>query len=186
MEVIPFVVPSYAQPVVHCLQRQVDILGRLEFHNRQAAVARHAQQIDYPTIARCKGRHLRVDVSRVEPRIDPRGVGLDHGLEPALRLGAIKGVASLRGEGMAVSLELANQLLQVAPVSFRELAAVVAQAEEHPPVVPARQLEPAKAQRHVARARWHPDPDGSGRQRANLFHCGSCQGETVLEFPPRR
>src|SRR5207245_3866005 len=90
------------------------------------------------------------------------------------------GWAVFRGEGMAVSLELASQLLQVAPVSFREFAAVVAQAEEHPPVVPAGQLEPAKAQRHVARAGWHPDPDGSGRQRANLFHCGSGDRKSVV------
>jgi len=110
---------------------------------------------------------------------------LDHGLEPAFRLGAIEGVAGFRGEGMAVGLELANQLLQVAPVSFREFAAVVAQAEENPTVVPAGQLEPAEAQRHVARAGWHTDTNGLGRQHADLLDCGSCLGETVLEFPPR-
>ena len=65
---------SDAEPVVGGLQREMNVFAGFQFENREAAVARHSQQIDHAAIAGGKCGHLRVQKTRIEPRINSRGI----------------------------------------------------------------------------------------------------------------
>src|SRR5579883_2701586 len=84
-----------AQPVIGGLQRQVNVLGSLEFENGEASGLRNGEQIEDTVFAAGVGEDLRVNESGVENRIDARDVLAHERFEPALGLRAKKRVTRI-------------------------------------------------------------------------------------------
>ena len=61
LEVAAAMMPADPRPVIEALHGKMEILGGLEFDDRQAAVAGDAQQIDDGAVGGGKGGHLRVE-----------------------------------------------------------------------------------------------------------------------------
>jgi hypothetical protein len=67
------VMVPHANPVVQSLQREVEILAGLELNDSQPIVRSDAEQIEQAAVAGARdGRHLGIDVVRIEPRDDAR------------------------------------------------------------------------------------------------------------------
>ena len=108
---------AHAQPVIDRLHHQVNVFGRFQFKNRKPAVARDSKQVDDSAIARRKRRDLRVDVPRIEPRVDARRVGGHHGFQPPFRLRPVEPVLGVRSQRMAVRFHLPDQSFESRPSS---------------------------------------------------------------------
>src|SRR5580658_4765688 len=64
----------HANPVVETLQREVEIVLRLEFQHRKPPVSSNSEEIKHAAIASGRDRwNLRVDVLRFEMRKHARG-----------------------------------------------------------------------------------------------------------------
>src|ERR1700748_314410 len=86
------VMPTHAHPVIKPLQGKVKIFVGFQLDDCQSSIVGDAKKIEHPTICRSKRGHLRVDVLRVESRIERFDVAPQHALEPALRLHTVEWV----------------------------------------------------------------------------------------------
>ena len=81
-----------AQPVIHGLHRQLQILRSFYFDYDQATLAGDAEQIEHAAITGCERGNLRIKMARVELRIEFCGIRQHDGFEPAFCCGAIQRV----------------------------------------------------------------------------------------------
>ena len=91
-EVALGVMPAHAQPIIHCLHHQVNIVERFQFQHRQPSIPRGSKQVNDSAVPGGKRRHLRIDLFGIESRVNARGVGDDLGFQPAFRLRAVQPV----------------------------------------------------------------------------------------------
>src|SRR5271170_1500596 len=101
-----------AQPIVRRLQRQMNMLGRFQLENRQAAFARNRKHVEDAMLAAAIGEDLRVDKMRIERGVDARYLFANQGLEPPFRLRAIERIAGVARQWMPVRLQIVQQTLQ--------------------------------------------------------------------------
>lgn len=89
--------PANAEPIVRCLQRQMNVLAGFQFNDRQPSGARHGEEVENAVFASGIGKNLRVDESLVEHGIHARHVFSYDGFQPALRLSAVERMARIAG-----------------------------------------------------------------------------------------
>src|SRR4029077_15700087 len=97
-------------------------------------------------------RHLRVKETRIDLRIDARGVHNHQRLEPALRLAAIERMLPRSGRRGPMYLKLAHKLLEF-PLASRSQRLLGADAEGDATLSPVREEKPAEAQRNLGCSR---------------------------------
>ena len=85
---------AHAQPIIQPLQRQMQVLIRLQLDHQQPSTAIDSEQIEHPSVARRKRRHLRINALRNNPRLDLQQFLAKHRLQPSLRLQPIERVSS--------------------------------------------------------------------------------------------
>ena len=98
-----------AQPVIHGLQRKMDIFGGFQFDHHETPMQRDAEKIDYAAIGGGEGRHLGIEKSRIELGFELRWIALNQRFDPAFRSGAIERMIALVSEWIAVEIEFAEQ-----------------------------------------------------------------------------
>ena len=81
-------VPSDAQPIIHRLQRQLNIFRRLQLDYHEPSAVGHAEQIQHAAIPGRQRRSLRVKMARVELSVELRWVFANDRFQPSLRRGA--------------------------------------------------------------------------------------------------
>ena len=101
-----------AQPVIGCLEREVNVLGCFQLENREAGVARDCEHVENAVLAAAIGENLSVDKTRIESGVDARDVVANQGFEPPFGLRAIQRIARLACERMTVRLEFVQQTLE--------------------------------------------------------------------------
>src|SRR2546425_12761641 len=111
-EVALGVMAADPQPIFGGLERQVDVLVRLQLNDREPAGARNPEDVDDAGAAAGCGKHLRIDKSRIKSSVDPRDLLAHQRFEPALGLGAIERMLRVGGQRIAVKLEIAEELFQ--------------------------------------------------------------------------
>src|SRR5439155_23275345 len=110
--------PGYSRPVINPLQRQVNVLVRLQLEHGEPACSRQREHINHGAIGSRKRRHLRIAPSRIELIVQPADILNYERLQPALRMQPPP-TAVLRAVRMARFADAPYQPLQV-----REIAAV--------------------------------------------------------------
>src|ERR1700690_743694 len=81
-EIAIALVSSHPQPIVHRLQRQLNVFGRLQLDHNQPAAPRDPKEIENSTIPHSERGYLRIQEARIELGIQTRGVFAENRLQP--------------------------------------------------------------------------------------------------------
>src|ERR1700690_828714 len=100
--------PPDAKPVIHGLNRQLDILGCLQLDDYEAAASSDSQQIENASVSSRKGGHLGVEISWVELCVEPCGIFANHCFDPSLRGLSIERIVSLLRQRFPIEVEPAQ------------------------------------------------------------------------------
>src|SRR5579863_8726220 len=103
-----------SQPVVSGLQRQMDVLARLQFDDGEPAGLRDCKNVQDAALCRRFCEKLRIHESWVEARIDASYLAADNGLQPAFWLRTIQRVTHVRCLRMPVNLQIVQHLFELA------------------------------------------------------------------------
>ena len=76
--------PGDARPVIKSLQRQVNVLIRFQFDNRQSAFASHRQNVNHRAVRGRERGYLRIAPARIELIIQGANIFDHERLQPAL------------------------------------------------------------------------------------------------------
>src|SRR5258707_105434 len=74
MKVVASTVPFHAQPVVERLKRKLRLFAHLQLHYYNPAFTRHRKQVDEGALLPSISRHLRIDETRIERRVQCRHI----------------------------------------------------------------------------------------------------------------
>jgi len=176
---------THAKPIVGGLQWEMNVLGGFQFEDGQAPRAGDGKKIQDAVFAAGIGEDLGVDVARIKRGINAGDVLANERFEPALGLGAIKGMTCVAGQRMAVNLEFMEQALKRRMRRGGELFARIHGSEKNAAVIPAGERKAAKAKKDFAR--WNCRMHGYGlRCRGHDgFESGTSAIEERLRFAVR-
>ncbi len=140
--------PANTQPVIRGLKRQVNVLGGLQFNDRQSSQSRNGEEVENTVFATRIGKNLSVDESLVEHGVDARDIFANNGFQPALRLSAEKRMARVARQRVTVHFQVFQKTVQGRSRSGSELFAGIVDSKIDAAIIPAGERNTAKMQPH--------------------------------------
>jgi len=158
------------------------MLAGLQFENGQPACASDGEYVEDSVFAAGIGENLGVGKTRIERRIDARNVGAHQGFQPPFGLCAIKRMARVGGQRLAMEFELVQQSLQGGTRSGGEFLFGLADSEVNAAVVPACERQSTETQPDFARLRRGMHGDSARCEAENRVDCGPGLGQKRFRF----
>src|SRR5260370_5120360 len=171
-----------AQPIVRCLQRQMQVLAGLQFNDRQPPGTRYGEEVEDAVFVAGIGKNLSVNKPLIEHGINARDVLANDGFQPALRLSAVERMARIAGQRVAINLQIVQQIIQGGARTGSEFLAGIVDSEKNAAILPAREGQAAEAQPHFARLRCGMRRDSLWRRRDDGIQRGPSPLEERFRF----